>query len=118
VFWWQLIARGYGLAYPGADGRPVRRPAFAALATLVRELEGSTFVGPLPAEPPARLYHFRRADGSELAVGWSAAPQAAHAALPRPAREIITRDGTPAPPPTGTAVTLVPSPRYFLLAEE
>lgn len=117
VFWWQMLARGYGLAYPGTDGRPVRRPAFAALATLVRELEGSTFLGPLPAERPARFYHFRRADGTELAVGWSATAEAAAATLPRPAVGTLSRDGAPTPAPDGTAVTVTPSLRYFRLAE-
>lgn len=114
VFWWQMIARGYGLVVRRGDGRLARRPSFSALATLLRELEGTTFLGPLPADPPAHLYRFRRADGTELAVGWSAGLRPVPARLPHPARETLSRDGTPAPPPTGIQVTLTPSPRYFL----
>ncbi|HLE84258.1 MAG TPA: lipopolysaccharide kinase InaA family protein [Thermoanaerobaculia bacterium] len=122
VFWWQAIARGYGLAWaPQGEGQEAglrRRPAFRALATLVRELGGASFLGPLPSAPPGRLYRFRRAGGEELVAGWSAAARPAAAELPRPAREAVSRDGDPAPPPAGTRVTLTPSPRYFVLVAE
>jgi hypothetical protein len=130
VFWWQMIARGYGLTYArdgggngsgGGGGALVRRPAFAALATLVRQLEGTTFLGPVPplqAGPEAaavHLYRFRRADGSEVAVGWSAGERPAEAELPAPARAVVTRDGREAPAPAGARVTLDGSPVYFEL---
>ncbi|HUF78611.1 MAG TPA: lipopolysaccharide kinase InaA family protein [Thermoanaerobaculia bacterium] len=122
VFWWQAVARGYGLAWAPQDRAGAhgfrRRPAYRALATLVRELGGASFLGPLPSSPPARLYRFRRAGGDELVAGWSAAARPAEAELPRPAREALTRGGAPAPPPAGTGVTLTPSPRYFILEDE
>ncbi|HEX6199474.1 MAG TPA: hypothetical protein VF150_04355, partial [Thermoanaerobaculia bacterium] len=120
VFWWQLVARGYGLAAPGEGGALRARPAYRALAALVRELAGTAFLGPEPAAPPARLYRFRRSDGaggSELVVGWSASPHPAEADLPAPAREVLTRVGEPTPPPAGTRVTLTPSPLYFVLGD-
>ena len=127
VFWWQMIARGYGLAYP-QDGGLSRRPAFAAMAHLVRRLEGTTFLGPVPVPgpdgagtPPARLYRFRRASvsdrGSDLAVGWSTASGPAEATLPAPARAAHGRDGEALPTPDGTRVTLLPSPAYFELTD-
>jgi hypothetical protein len=113
VYWWQLAARGYGLLEPaGAALR--RRPAFHALATLVRELEGTTLVGPLPAPPAGRLYLFRRGDGSEVVAAWSAAG-AGRAVLPRPVRATIGRDGQALPSPRGAAVELGPSPAYHFL---
>lgn len=129
VFWWQMVARGYGLVCPGDGAGLRRRPAFRALATLIRELEGATFTGPLgpgggargeggarrARGGDARLYAFRRADGSELVVGWSAAGRPVEATLPRPAEAALTRDGAPEPPPEGVRITLGPSPRYFLL---
>ncbi len=115
VYWWQLLARGYGLACPGNGAAPRRRPAFRALATLIRELEGATFLGPLPTAAPARLHRFRRADGEELVVGWSAAARPAPAHLPSPATAVLTRDGAPEPPPGGTRIEVTPSPRYYLL---
>lgn len=168
VFWWQMVARGYGLACPGDGAGLRRRPAFRALAALVRELEGATFLGPVPASPgeqarhgarrvvssgreeapddagrsgpsvrlaapadgdaagrggapppgDARLYRFRRADGTELVVGWSAADRPAEATLPRPVASALGRDGTPEPPPDGTRVMLDRSPRYLVLGPE
>ena len=124
VYWWQLVARGYGLAAPGEGGALRPRPAYRALATLVRELAGAMSLGPVagregpgPADAAARLHRFRRPDGTELVVGWSAAGRAVEADLPRPARAVRTRDGTPTAPPEGTRVTLTPSPRYFVLSE-
>lgn len=121
VFWWQLVARGYGLAW-AADCRGLRtRPAYRALAALVRELDGAVSLGPLhggpPADTAARLHRFQRPDGSEVVVGWSAAGRAIEADLPGPVREVLTRDGDSAPPPEGLRVTLAASPRYFVLSE-
>ena len=99
VFWWQLAARGYGLLDPAAEGLR-RRPAFHAMSTLVRELEGSLCLGPLPAPAPARLLGFRRADGAELVAAWSTAgPTAGRAAArrrPRSSRATASRSPPPA----------------------
>lgn len=70
VFWWQLIARGYGLVDPGEGGLR-RRPAFETFRHLARELAGSRLLGILPAPPEARLYRFERPDGSQVVAGWS-----------------------------------------------
>lgn len=70
VFWWQMIAKGYGLVDPVGLRR---RPAFEAFRTLIRELEGSRLESVLPVPSPARLWLFRRPDGGQLAVGWSTA---------------------------------------------
>jgi len=98
VFWWQLIARGYGLVDPADPAHPRRRPAFFALKTLLRELDGCRLERVLPAPEPARLWLFRRPDGTETAVGWSAAAGPVKAALPG-----------------GLEVELFPSVRYFRL---
>lgn len=122
VFWWQVLARGYGLADP--TDPPRRRPSFLAMKTLVKELDGARLEAVLPAPPPARLFHFRRQDGSEVVVGWSATDKPVRATLPRPAVSVMGRDGqelpaviavTAVPATTGTEVDLGPSPRYFRL---
>ncbi len=115
VYWWQMIARGYGLVCPEEDHLR-RRPSYRALATLLRELGHATSLGPLESEAPARLHLYRRPDGTELAVGWSADKTPAQATLPRPAVRALTRDGEEIPPPDGPAVQLTPSPTYFVLA--
>ena len=65
IDWWQLVAKGYGLCDPQADGSLRERPAFRAFATLIRELAGTTCHGALPGERPAgrsarRALHPRR----------------------------------------------------------
>jgi tRNA A-37 threonylcarbamoyl transferase component Bud32 len=115
VFWWQVVARGYGLVDPADPARPRRRPSFHALKTLVRELDGARLEEVLAAPPPARLYRFRRADGAEVVVGWSATDRPARAMLPRPAVIVIGRDGEERRAPEGVEVDIDASPRYFRL---
>ncbi len=112
VFWWQVVARGYGLVDPADPENPRRRPSFLALKTLIRELDGARLEKVLPAPPPARLYRFRRAD-DEIVVGWSAGGTV-KATLPCPIAGMTSRDGEELPV-AGTEVDLGPSPRYFRL---
>ncbi len=113
VFWWRLIARGYGLISPESDGSLRRRPAWDALRTLIDQVEGATFFGPLPAPDGAYLYSFSK-DGEELVVGWSVA-RGARAVLSRPAAAATSRDGESLPVPDGTEIELGPSPVYYQL---
>jgi len=115
VFWWQVVARGYGLVDPADSANPRRRPSFFALKTLLEQLKGSTFEGPLPAREPARLYRFRRPDGKEAVVGWSATNYPAEAVLPRRAVAVVGRGGEELAVPAGERVEVSGSPRYFLL---
>jgi len=112
AYWWQLAARGYGLLDPEADGGLRRRPAFRALATLLRELAGAVSLGPLPGVPPeARAFRFRRPGGEETIVAWAPTPGLD---LPAP-REIagaVGRDGEPSPPPARRWL-LGPAPVYL-----
>lgn len=117
IYWWQLVARGYGLASPaepGARSGLERRPAFWALAHLARRLAGSTALGPLPSTPEARLFRFALATG-ELVVGWSVGAHRPVATLPRRPRAAFDRDGQELPPPATEEVELTPSPAYFVL---
>ncbi|MCH9650904.1 MAG: hypothetical protein K0U98_21960 [Deltaproteobacteria bacterium] len=113
-YWWQLVARGYGLIAPEADGRLRRRPSFEALATLHRELEGARFLGPEEVASPGHLYRFERSDGSRVLVGWSEGEEIS-ASLPSPAMRVIGRSGEDLPKATGGKVLLDASPRYFIL---
>ena len=113
VYWWRLIARGYGLIAPASDGSLRRRPSWYAMQTMIRHLEGATFIGPLPAPDGAYLYRFTR-DSDETVVGWSISP-GARAVLPRPAVEAVSRDGEVLPPLDGPEIELGPSPVYYRL---
>ncbi len=57
IYWWQLLARGYGLLVAEGGGLR-RRPAFHALATMQRMLGDAACAGVLPAPPGASLYRF------------------------------------------------------------
>lgn len=115
VYWWQLIARGYGLVAPAEGGRPLRRrPSFRALATLERQLRGALCEGPLAAPPGSHLFRFRLADGGEVAVGWCAKGRST-ATLRRSAVEVVEQGGDESPAP-GPRVELTESVRYFHLA--
>ncbi|MGE5232907.1 MAG: lipopolysaccharide kinase InaA family protein [Acidobacteriota bacterium] len=112
IYWWQLVAKGYGLIDPTDSGLR-RRPAFAALATLERQLAGATFLGPLPAAPGAWLYRFRGAAGRPLMVGWSRVP-GTRQRLPGAVTRATGRDGA-ALSLSGCEVELGPAPVYLEL---
>ena len=114
AFWWQLAARGYGLVDPADPASPRRRPAFFALKTLLRELDGARLEQVVAVPPPARLHLFRRPDGAAVAVVWSAGPPAAVTLPARPAAA-IGRDGAPLPPPAGPEVRATGSVVYYRL---
>ena len=118
VYWWQLIARGYGLAYDADENELRRRPAFAAFSTLQRNLEGRLFVAPMSGSPSVRLYEFRDRDGMDLVVAWSADNVGREVDLSRPAVRVQERDGHEVRPGGSTRVQIDGSPRYFWLSPE
>jgi hypothetical protein len=117
VYWWQLVARGYGLGFEASDGGLQLRPSFAAFVTLQRLLEGARFLGPLKSPSGVRLYHFRTDDNAEWVAGWSAEDIPAQADLPRPSRFALTREGQELTL-SGDRVEIDAAPRYFRLDPE
>ncbi|MDH3403031.1 MAG: lipopolysaccharide kinase InaA family protein [Acidobacteriota bacterium] len=110
VYWWQLVARGYGLMAPDAGGL-VPRPAYRALSTLAAQLTGGEFRGALAAPPGAFLYDFGDREGRRRIVGWSAdGPRQAD--LPAAPLAVWSRDGA-REEPRGPRVELTGAPRYF-----
>ena len=71
IYWWQLVARGYGLSLR-EEGGLRRRPSWRALAFLARTIEAGRSLGPVEAQAPLRVQAFERADGSSWLVAWSA----------------------------------------------
>jgi len=114
VYWWQLVARGYGLSHDSGEGGLCHRPSYAAFAALQRLLQGATFLGPVETSPPARLYHFRTSDGEELIAGWTSDNTLMEAQLPRPTRGAIDLCGQEFEV-SGLQVEVDSSPRYFWL---
>ena len=113
VYWWQLVARGYGLVDPAPDGNLRRRPAFAAFATMERELAGAVCHGAQPAPAAARLVRFTAGAG-ETWVGWTLGGTE-RVRLPRPPTGAVDRDGAVLAV-AGAEVELGPAPRYFRLS--
>ncbi len=117
VFWWQLVAPGYGLV----DSRETvwrKRPSFAAFRTLVGRLDGATFVQTRgdARRDQVRCFIFRRGDES-FAVAW-AARGPAELEFDRPVRRVIGRDGGEEPARHGARrITLDGSPRYVVFDE-
>jgi hypothetical protein len=87
------------------------------MRTLIAELDGATFHGPLAAPAGAWLYRFTSRNDAEVVVGWSVGG-GVRATLPRPALRALSRDGRALPPPPASAVTLDPSPTYFFLVAD
>ncbi len=115
VYWWQLVARGYGLLVPdGSDERADlnRRPAFAALATLAAELRGSRFLRRLPSPRGTWLLLFRHRDGGDCVAGWSIAGSP-RVTLPATPREVVEQHGGLTQTPADPRVKLSPSVHYF-----
>jgi len=107
VYWWQLVAPGYGLV----DSRPPtwrKRPSFRALQTLKRFCAHSVYQGPIE-HSTARVFNFCK--GQEVfAVGWSEQGQIDFR-FPSPVKRVVSRDGEELTVMDRT-VTLDASPRY------
>ncbi len=117
VYWWQLVARGYGLGFEMADGSLQTRPSFRAFANLQCLLDGASFQGTLPCSAGARLYHFHAADGTDCIAGWSADDAPTEVELPRPVSTALSRDGQELTV-SGETLTVDGAPRYLQLEPE
>ncbi len=109
VFWWQPIAKGYGLIDP-AGGSLRRRPAFSALATLERTLAGLAFEERMPAMPGVHLLRF----GGErsVVVAWTAGAGAPSIPAPEGTHTFRSLDGSESA--AQDDVRLGPSPIFLL----
>ncbi len=92
VYWWQMIARGYGLVDREDGGTLRRRPSFFALKELIAEVDGATFERRLESPAGTYLLEFRRGDGVGVLVGWGGGG-AVEVELPRGMVEVADRDG-------------------------
>jgi hypothetical protein len=107
VYWWQLIAPGYGLI----DSRPEKwrkRPSFFALKSLVERLDGSLFLEKIP-HSKIWMFLFCRQD-EQFAVCWTVDSSVEHVFSRRVLRmedrygeEILVKDNR---------VLFGPSPRF------
>lgn len=107
VYWWQLVAPGYGLI-DNREGGWRKRPSFLALKTMVAILEGSTFLGKL-AHPHAQFFCFAK-DGESCVVCWTNGPNFEFD-FPFPIKHVVGRNGQEESLTDGR-VLIDESPRY------
>jgi tRNA A-37 threonylcarbamoyl transferase component Bud32 len=113
VYWWQLIARGYGLATANDGGNLRRRPSFYALRTLVQQVHGAQSVGRLPSQEG--IWAFEVQKGSEqIVAAWSVCGDE-EIELPQAATKVVDRDGRESTLAGETKVVVSQSVRYFHL---
>jgi len=93
IYWWQLVAPGYGLI----DSRKKewrKRPSFYAMKNMVALLEGGTFMGKIP-HPEAMIFSFCK--GKEnFAICWSKGGACDYIFSKRIIR-VLSRDGEDMP---------------------
>jgi hypothetical protein len=81
IYWWQLVAPGYGLIDDRSSSWR-KRPSFLALKTVVKHLRDSRFEGKIP-HPQAEVFSFSR-DGHNFLVVWTKEKKNCGQVLPIP----------------------------------
>ncbi|MEN8679095.1 MAG: lipopolysaccharide kinase InaA family protein [Akkermansiaceae bacterium] len=69
VFWWRLVAHGFGLVDERSAEGWRKRPAFAMLRTFLKELGEATFVERLGVGEEIYALRFKR-DGGQVTLTW------------------------------------------------
>ncbi|MEM9290412.1 MAG: lipopolysaccharide kinase InaA family protein [Acidobacteriota bacterium] len=121
MYWWQLVARGYGLIAPEGEGEFRRRPAFTAAAIYQRQLQGARFQGMATAvQNPESPRWLRYRDGEEKPwlMAWS--PNAEGkldlpSAVEGDVEEVVHWDGRSVASESPRRVVLGPDPVYVRL---
>lgn len=110
IYWWQLIAPGYGLI----DSREKtwrERPGFFAFKHMVDRLEGSVFMKRIP-HPKAKIFMFKKGQ-REVAVCWTANSSITYKFFER-VHKVENRDGKEIPFKDNT-IHVDRSPKYVHL---
>jgi tRNA A-37 threonylcarbamoyl transferase component Bud32 len=116
VYWWQLVARGYGLMWLPTGGELTPRRSYTAFATMTRQLAGWKCTGPIATGVAgAHAFRFVDAGGAERFAVWAVngAPQIA---MPSDIVRIVEQDGSETKPVDARRVTLGGSVRYVDVA--
>jgi hypothetical protein len=110
IYWWQLVAPGYGLI----DSRQKvwrKRPGFFAFKHMVDCLGGSVFIKKIP-HPEAQIFVFNKEQG-QVAVCWTIASSVTHRFI-KHVQKVENRDGGELPFEDNT-VYFDRSPKYVHL---
>lgn len=94
AYWWQMVARGYGLVCPEEGGRLRRRASWEALRVLRQMTRGAACVGRVVGEGVAQGVRGLRfaAAGGEVVVAWSVEGEA-ELAVAGTVEEVVDRAG-------------------------
>jgi hypothetical protein len=107
LYWWQLVAPGYGLI-DSREEKWRRRPSYWALKTLVRMLDASIYKAKIP-HSQAAIFTFTK-DDDRFAVCWTTGPELDFT-FPKTIKKILDRDGHEIPV-EGQDLTLSGTPKY------
>jgi hypothetical protein len=70
VYWWRLVARGFGLVDDTEPDVWRKRPAYAALQTFLRLAGPATFLRKLEGDDGAEYFLFARPEGTRMCVAY------------------------------------------------
>lgn len=110
IYWWQLVAPGYGLV----DSRDMewrKRPGFYAVKTMVAHLKESTFLKKIP-HPRAEIFSFRKGE-EDFFVCWTKG-EACEYIFARKVVRVVSRNGKEIPR-VNDSVKIGGSPIYVFL---
>lgn len=110
VYWWKLVARGFGLIDDTDPAQARPRPAYHALTTFVRLLGEAVFLERVEAGEGIWALRFRQKDGRPLVLAWAHPGQGTYRPDFTPV-SMVNRDGTDLAAKSGA---LGGSPVYFL----
>ncbi len=116
VYWWRLVARGFGLIDDTDPASLVPRPAFSMLRQFLDKVGQSTFHTFERMPPDIHIYHFTRSDESRFAVAYRTG-EAALWTPPFACVQAETVTGEAAEISSGR-IELSGSPIYLVLAVE
>lgn len=115
IYWWQLVARGYGLMNP-VDGALKRRPAFRALRTLIQETASCRRIEPLLVEGEVHALPLVTANGESKWAVWTTGEETRWTA-PRDISRVVHRDAEKGREGgEGSEMTVSSRVRYLTLA--
>ena len=110
VYWWKLVARGFGLVDDTDPHRWRPRPGYQALRYFLQKLADSRFIGKPSTNPGIHSLVFEKPSGERVALAY-AYPNEGRAELPFAFKQILDATGTPVAA-DGSCLHLGASPVY------
>jgi hypothetical protein len=120
VFWWRLVARGYGLIDDTDSENWRERPAYRMLKYFLSLLGNSTFTGKRRTwseqKEEGEYFMFEQLDGTRLCLAYSCAEHA-DVTVPFECESAFDAFGNEITPGVGEVLTLTGRPVYLYMKE-